>query len=219
MKQYVVIGLGRFGTSIAKTLYDSGESVLVIDKDEDVIQDAINNDIMENGISVDATDINELKNLGLDNFDVAFVCMGTSIQDSILVTLNLKEIGIAKVIAKAVTEAHGKVLSKIGANEVVFPETYMGKRVAMKEIEPNIVEHIKFSDTHILVEIRAPQRFVGRSLAQLDLRKMYKMNIIAIKRENGIMEITPMGDTEIRRGDTLIVITDPKTARELEELN
>ena len=218
MKQFVVIGLGRFGTSIAKTLYENGESVLVIDKNEDIIQDAINNDIMENGISTDATDINELKNLGIDNFDVAFVCMGASIQDSILVTLNLKEIGVPKVIAKAVTEAHGKVLSKIGANEVVFPETYMGKRVALKEIDPNIVEHFKFSDNHILVEIRAPIIFIGKTLAQLDLRKMYKLNIIAIKRENGIMEITPMGDTEVRKGDTMIVITDPKTAKELETI-
>lgn len=218
MKQYVVIGLGRFGTSVAKTLYESGESVLVIDRDDDKIQDGINNDIMENGISVDATDVNELKNLGIDNFDVAFVCMGTSIQDSILVTLNLKEIGVPKVIAKAVTEAHGKVLSKIGANEVVFPETYMGKRVALKEIEPNIIEHIKFSDNSILVEIRTPAKFVGKTLGQLDLRKMFKLNIIAIKRENGIMEITPMGDTEIRKGDMLIVITDPKTAKELEEI-
>lgn len=218
MKQFVVIGLGRFGTSIAKTLYENGESVLVIDKNEDIIQDAVNNDIMENGISTDATDINELKNLGIDNFDVAFVCMGASIQDSILVTLNLKEIGVPKIIAKAVTEAHGKVLSKIGANEVVFPETYMGKRIALKEIDPNIVEHFKFSDNHILVEIRAPVNFIGKTLAQLDLRKMYKLNIIAIKRENGIMEITPMGDTEVRKGDTLIVITDAKTAKELEAI-
>ena len=219
MKQYVVVGLGRFGLSIAKTLYENGENVLVIDNDEDIIQEAVNSSIIENAITADATDPVVLKNLGINNFDVSFVCIGSNIQDSILVTLTLKELGIPRVLAKAMTEAHGRVLSKIGADEVIYPEVYMGNRIAMKEIEPNIVEHMKFTDNYILVEIKAPVSFFGKTLEKLALRKNYKVNIIAIKKENGEMEITPMGDTVIEKGDTMIVITDTKTSKELEELN
>ncbi len=219
MKQYLVVGLGRFGNSVAKTLYENEESVLAIDKSENIIQEAINNNIIGNAITVDATDITTLKNLGVNNFDVAFVCIGSNIQDSILITLTLKELGIPKVIAKALTETHGKVLSKVGADEVIYPEVYMGKRVAMKEIEPNMVEHIKFSEQYLLVEIKAPKKFYNKTLEVLALRKSYKANIIAIKRENGNMVITPMGETKILSGDTLIVITDTKTAKELEEIN
>ncbi len=219
MKQYLVVGLGRFGLSIAKTLYENGENVLVMDSEEDLVQEAINNNIIENGVTADATDPVVLRNLGINNFDVAFVCIGTSIEDSTLVTLTLKELGIPKVIAKAMTEPHGRVLSKVGANEVIYPEVYMGKRVALKEIEPNIVEHMKFTDNYILVEIKAPSKFVNKTLLELELRKNYKANIIAIKRENGEMEITPMGDSVIKKGDTLIVITDTKTSKELEALN
>ena len=219
MKQYVVVGLGRFGLSIAKTLYENGENVLVIDNDEDIIQEAVNSSIIENAITADATDPVVLKNLGINNFDVAFVCIGSNIQDSILVTLTLKELGIPRVLAKAMTEAHGRVLSKIGADEVIYPEVYMGNRIAMKEIEPNIVEHMKFTDNYILVEIKAPISFFGKNIEKLALRKNYKVNIIAIKKENGEMEITPMGDTVIEKGDTMIVITDTKTSKELEELN
>src|SRR5574344_1883255 len=98
MKQYLVVGLGRFGSSIAKTLYENGEQVLAIDNDEDMVQEAVNIGILENGITTDATDGASLKNLGINNFDVAFVCIGTNIQDSIMVTLTLKELGIPKVI-------------------------------------------------------------------------------------------------------------------------
>lgn len=219
MRQYLVVGLGRFGLSIAKTLYENGESVLVMDSEEELVQEAINNNIIENGVTADATDPVVLKNLGINNFDVAFVCIGTSIEDSTLVTLTLKELGIPKVIAKAMTEPHGRVLAKVGADEVIYPEVYMGKRVALKEIEPNIVEHMKFTDNYILVEIKAPAKFANKTLLELELRKNYKANIIAIKRENGEMEITPMGDSVIKKGDTLIVITDTQTSKKLEALN
>jgi trk system potassium uptake protein len=218
MKQYLVVGLGRFGSSIAKTLYESGEQVLAMDNDEEIVQESVNIGIIENGITADATDAVVLKNLGINNFDVAFVCIGTNIQDSIMVTLTLKELGIPKIIAKATTEVHGKLLSKIGADEVIYPEIYMGARVAMKEIEPNIVEHMKFGDNYILAEINAPEKFLNKTLEKLAIRKNYKANIIAIKKESGEMQITPMGDTIMSKGDTMIVITDTQTAKKLKEL-
>ena len=218
MKQYLVVGLGRFGSSIAKTLYENGEQVLAMDNDEEIVQETVNAGIIENGITADASDPVVLKNLGINNFDVAFVCIGTNIQDSIMVTLTLKELGIPKVIAKATTEVHGKLLSKIGADEVIYPEIYMGARVAMKEIEPNIVEHMKFGNDYILAEIAAPEKFINQTLEKLAIRKNYKANIIAIKKKSGEMEITPMGDTVMNNGDTMIVITDTKTAKKLKEL-
>lgn len=218
MKQYLIVGLGRFGSSVAQTLYENGENVLGIDVDEDIMQEAINNDLLENGVSVDATDEMTLKNLGVNNFDVAFVCIGTNIQNSILITLTLKELGIPKIIAKAINIAHGKVLSKIGADEVVYPEIYMGKRMALREIEPNILEHVKFSEDHLLVEIKAPSKFENKTLANLKIRNKYNVNIISIKKPGGEMLMTPGGDSMIEKGDTLILMTDAKTAKELEEL-
>ena len=218
MKQYLVVGLGRFGKSVARTLYDHGENVLAIDTDEDIIQETINNNIVDNAIIVDATDINALKNLGINNFDVAFVCIGTNIEASILITLSLKEIGISKVIAKALTEEHGKVLSRVGADEVVFPEKYMGQRVALFEIEPNVIEHMKLSDDHLIVELKAPAKFVNKTLISLNLRKTWNVNIIAI-RNGSDMEIVPDGNTVIDKDDVLVIITDIKTAEKLNKLS
>ncbi|TDT71789.1 trk system potassium uptake protein TrkA [Hypnocyclicus thermotrophus] len=218
MKQYLVVGLGRFGSSIAETLYKADESVLALDIDEEIIQEAINNDIVDNAVEIDATDEKSLQDLGINNFDVAFVCVGTNIQASILITLTLKEMGIKRVICKAVTKAHGKVLKKIGADEVVFPEIYMGKRVALAEMETNIIEHMKFSEEFLIIEIKAPASFVNRSLIELDLRKDYNANIIAIRRERGDAVLSPNATTKIFEGDTLIVATDGRTAKKLEEL-
>lgn len=218
MKQFLVVGLGRFGRSIAATFYKNNESVLAIDNNEDLVQEIINDSLVENAVTVDATDATALRNLGIHNFDVAYVCIGTNVQDSILITLTLKELGIPKVIAKAKTEAHGKVLYKIGAEEVVFPEVYMGQRVALREIEPNMIEHIKFTEDYMLVEIKAPNKFLGKSLKVLELRKKYSVNVISIKKEDGKMQIYLDADTVIEKGDTLIAMTDSKTAKELESL-
>ncbi len=219
MRQFLVVGLGRFGRSIAETLYKHNETLLAMDKDEDLVQDAINNNILDNAIVVDATDSSTLKNLGIHNFDVAFVCIGTDIQASILIALTLKEIGVRKVIAKALTESHGKVLQKIGVDEIVYPETYMGKRMAMREIEPNMIEHIKFSDDHILLELKTPRSFVGKSLLELDLRKKFQINVIGVKNKDGNVLISPGPETKIDEGDTLVVITDNSTAKKLRELD
>jgi trk system potassium uptake protein len=117
MKQYLVIGLGRFGTSVAQTLYESNEEVLALDIDEELVQEAINSNIVDNAVVMDATDVKSLKELGVSNYDIAFVCTG-DIEPSIMITLNLKELGIEKIIAKAVSKSHGKVLAKIGATKV-----------------------------------------------------------------------------------------------------
>lgn len=218
MKQFLVIGLGRFGTSIAQTLYNAGESVLAIDAKEEIVQEAINNDIVDNVVEADATDEKTLRDLGINNFDVAFVCMGSNIQASILITLMLKELGVKRVIAKAISAAHGKVLHKIGADEIVYPESFMGMRVAHAELTPTVIEHLKFSDNFLIVEIHAPESFFNKRLIDIELRKKYRANIIAIKKANGHEDVSPSADSIIEEGDKLIVVTDSRTATELERL-
>lgn len=217
MKQYVVVGMGRFGSSVAETLYKANEEVLAIDESEDIIQEAINNGVVENAVIADATDDKELNKMGIEGFDVAFVCIG-SIEASIMATLNLKELGVKKIIVKAISRRHGKVLEKIGANQVVYPEEYMGKRAALAAMDPNMVEHFRFSRDYLLAEIKSPELFWNKSLIELDIRKKYNVNIVGIKKENRnfIPNLSP--DTVIEQGDILMVITDARTATELKNL-
>ena len=176
MKQYLVIGLGRFGTSVAKTLYEAGENILGIDVSEELVQDRINNNILKNAIIGDASDGKILKDIGAENFDVAFVCIG-DIEASVMIALNLKELGIKSIIAKAINKKHGKVLTKIGATEIVYPEEHMGKRIAELTMNTDIIEHLKFTDNFVLVEVKAPSIFWNNSLIKLDVRNKYNINI------------------------------------------
>lgn len=217
MKQYLVIGLGRFGTSVAQTLYESNEEVLAIDIDEERVQDCINENIVDNAIRVDSTDLKSLKELGVGNYDIAFVCVG-DIEPSILITLNLKELGVKKIIAKAVSKSHGKVLAKIGANKVIYPEEYMGRRVAQLAMEPNLVEHLRFSADFLLLEVKAPSIFWDKSIIELDIRKNYNSNVVGIKKEDQSFNPNPLPTTVIEKGDVLLVITDSKTADFFENL-
>lgn len=181
MKQYLVIGLGRFGTSVAKTLYEAGENILGIDVSEELVQDRINNNILKNAIIGDASDGKILKDIGAENFDVAFVCIG-DIEASVMIALNLKELGIKSIIAKAINKKHGKVLTKIGATEIVYPEEHMGKRIAELTMNTDIIEHLKFTDNFVLVEVKAPSIFWNNSLIKLDVRNKYNINIVGIKK-------------------------------------
>jgi trk system potassium uptake protein TrkA len=218
MKSFLVIGLGRFGLSVAHTLYKADSEVLAIDTSEELVQEAINNNYIDNALVLDATDENALKEIGAANFEIAFVGIGSNIQASIMATLNLKEIGVKKIIAKAINKSHGKVLKKIGADEVVYPEEYMGNRIAMLALEPNMMEHMRFSKNFLLVEFKAPESFYGKNLMELGVRDSYNINIVGIKKADGELNSSPRATSVIERGDTLLVITDAKTARELEAL-
>lgn len=210
MKQYLVVGLGRFGESISKTLYDAGTNVLGIDVNEEQVQDKIDRSILRNAIIGDASDEKILKDIGAENFDVAFVCTA-SVEASVMITLNLKEFGVKKIIAKAVNKKHGKILTKVGATEIVYPEEHMGKRIAELTMNTNIMEYLKFSDDFILVEIKAPSIFWNNNLKKLDIRNRYNLNVVGIKKESGEFLPNPTASVTIKEGDTLVVITDKKT--------
>ena len=217
MKQYLVIGLGRFGTSVAKTLYEAGENILGIDVSEELVQDRINNNILKNAIIGDASDGKILKDIGAENFDIAFICIG-DIEASVMIALNLKELGIKSIIAKAINKKHGKVLTKIGATEIVYPEEHMGKRIAELTMNTDIKERLKFSDNFVLVEVKAPSIFWNNSLIKLDVRNKYNINIVGIKKAQEEFIPNPTANVIIEEGDILVIITDKKSVEAFNKL-
>ncbi|MDF2726000.1 MAG: potassium transporter Trk [Paenibacillus sp.] len=202
-KQFAVIGMGRFGSSVAKTLIGLGFEVLAIDSSEQRAQELSN--IVTHVVQADSTDEEALRALGLRNFDVVVVAIGQDIQSSILTTIILKEIGVPKVVVKAQNELHGKVLQKIGADKVVYPERDMGQRVAHHLISSNIIDYIELSDDHSIAEIRASRAMIGKSLGQLDIRAKYGCNVMGIKSGTA-MNIAPRADDLIKEDDVLIVV-------------
>lgn len=202
-KQFAVIGMGRFGSSIAASLTKMGFEVLAIDASEQRIQEAIN--LATHAVSADSTDEEALRSLGIRNFDVVVVAIGEDIQASILTTLILKDLGVKMIVVKAQNELHGKVLTKIGADKIVFPERDMGQRVAHHLISPNILEYIEISEDHSIIDLKAPEAMVGKSLKQLDIRAKFKCNVMAIKT-NGQMNIAPYADDLIRPDDILVIV-------------
>jgi TrkA-N domain./TrkA-C domain. len=202
-KQFVVIGLGRFGSSVAMTLYSLGCDVLAIDSSEERVQKI--SDSVTRAVQADATDEKVLRSLGVRNFDVAIIGTGTDIQTSLMVTLMVKELGVKTVIAKAQNELHAKVLLKIGADRVIFPEKEAGIKLAHSLASSNILDFIELSPEYNIVEIIALRDWIGKTLDELKLRQRFGLNIIAIKRENNI-KITPSADDIIMEGDNLVVI-------------
>ena len=207
MAGYLVIGLGTFGRSVAQTLYENGKMVLAIDQQEERVQKVIDDEIASDAITLDVTDENSIKKVVNDDFDTAFVCIGKNTQSSVFVTVILKEIGIKTIICKAKNELQGKILKKIGATSVVYPEETMAKETALGVIRPDITEHFKFSEKYRMFEIKAPKDFVGKNLIELNLRNKYEMNIIGIKSKEEL-NIMPLPNTAISESDILLVIAN-----------
>jgi trk system potassium uptake protein len=203
MKQYAVIGLGRFGTSVAKTLYKAGYEVMAIDTNEDRVQEMM--DEVTHAVQADAIEEDTLKELGIRNFDVAIVAIGHDIQSSILTTVMLKEVGVKYVVAKAQNELHGKVLSKVGADKVVYPERDMGIRVANNLVSSKLLDHIEISPEYSILEIAAPERLVGKTLIQTNLRAKFGVTVMAIKRGKEMI-VSPKASELIQTDDILLAI-------------
>lgn len=202
-KSYAVIGLGRFGGSICRTLTDEGMEVLAIDSNEERVNEYAM--IASHAVVGDTTDENVLKSLGIRNFDHVIVAIGDDIQSSILTTLILKELGVARITVKAQNDYHEKVLRKIGADHVVHPERDMGKRIATNMTSSNVVDYLQLSDEHSIVEIVANKKLSGHTIIDLDIRKKYGLNIVAIKRGEEII-VSPQASESIYLNDVLIVI-------------
>lgn len=214
MKQFAIIGLGRFGSSIAKTLYQMGHDVLAIDTDPEEVQEI--SDYVTHAVQADATDEVTLNTLGIRNFDVAVVTIGTDIQSSIMITLLCKEMGVKYVLAKAQNELHAKVLYRIGADKVVFPERDMGARVAHNLVSSNILDYIELAPDYSLVEIAPNPDWEGETLRELNIRAKYGVNVIAIKADNGQVNVAPQADDIIQKDDILVVIGNNGDIKRLE---
>jgi trk system potassium uptake protein len=202
-KQFVIIGLGRFGSSIARTLSELGNDVLAIDKDEDIVQEI--SEEVTHAVQLDATDENALRSLGIRNFDVAVVTIGDNIQSSIMATLLVKELGVKYIIAKAQSDLHSKVLYKIGADRVVLPEKEMGVRIAHNLVSTNILDYIELSPDYSVIEIKASENWSGKTLSDLGLRSKYGINIMAIKRGDDV-NISPLAEDIIETDDVIVAI-------------
>lgn len=211
MKNFLVIGLGEFGKSVAKTLFKNKSTVLAIDSSPDLIQQALNEGFIDEAVILDATDELALKNVVKDDFDTAFVSVGDNIQASILITLHLKELGLKNIICKAVNHTQGRVLEKIGATQVVFPEESMGEKIAFSVLRPTIVEYFKFSEDYFIYEVKIPNSYVDKSLSELNLRHKYEINILAIKHSDGKMNITPDPNMKLGKDDLLVVLAREST--------
>lgn len=213
MKQFAVIGLGRFGMSVAETLARMGYDVLAIDIDPEKVNSV--KDIVTHAVQVDALDEQALRSLGIRNFDVVVVAIGEDVQANILVTVMLKEMGVKTVVAKARTELHGRVLAKVGADKVVFPERDMGVRVARALVAANIVDQIELSPDYSIMELIAPQEFVGKSIGEAAIRVKYGVTVLAIRRGDEII-ISPGAHHRVEEGDILVVVGRNDRLRRLE---
>lgn len=205
MESFLIIGMGRFGQSLATELSALGHDVLVIDKSEERI--AAVADHVTHAVIGDAKDENVISSLGARNFDVAVVAIAESIEDSVLITIMLKELGVKKVIAKAQSMLHMKVLQRVGADGTVFPERDMGKRLAQSLSAKNIIDFIELSDEYSIVETETPRTWLGKSLAELNVRRAYGINVIAVRDKLGRdLVVSPPATYAINDGDVLVVI-------------
>jgi len=215
MERFAVIGLGRFGMMLAKLLAQDGADVIAVDSDKECV-DAIR-DHVSLAVCLDATDAEALKSQGIDKVDVAVVGVGESFEDSVLVTVTLKELEVPTVISRATNRVRAEILSRIGADDVVNPEKESAQRWKNRLMAPSIMERIELAEGASLVQLESPESFHDKTLAELHLRKNFRVNVVAIRRtveevENDetvtrqFLISVPAGDTAIKQGDILILI-------------
>jgi len=225
MKQFAVIGAGLFGSSVARTLSEEGCDVLLIDSNEERVRDM--DEVVSQAVQLDATDEKALKSVGIADVDAVVVSVGKDMEASILITMLLKEMGIKLVVAKAISEAHYKILARLGADRIVFPEREMGIKVANSLLHPSIFDYIEVAPGYSISETEPPPEIIDKSIEQARVRSKYGVEIIAIKRKRPVLDssgnskledevrIVPKSDEIIHEGDTIIVIGSEQNLEKL----
>lgn len=203
MNQFVIIGLGRFGSSLGKELIKLGYEVLGVDRDEEKVQELSN--ILTHAVVADATEEEVLRSIGARNFDCGVVAIGDDIQASILATILLKDLGVKKVVAKAVSDLHGRVLERVGVDRIIYPERDMGVRVAHQLVSPNLLDYIELSKQYTIAELAVPQCLAGKSLDDVNPRGRFGCSIVAINKPQGII-IAPVAKDVLSTDDVMVVI-------------
>lgn len=216
MKSFLVIGLGRFGFSLAVELCMKGNEVLALDLRDDRVQAA--SELVTHAVAGDARDPEVLRALGARNFDCAVVAASADVGDSTLITLNLKEMGVPRVVSKANSAVHRKVLEKIGADQVVFPEQEMALRLARNLSNVDILNFIELSKDYSVVERRCPAQWQGKSIKELNIRAQYHLNVVAVRNEKGEMTVSPGGEYVLQEGDCLVVLGGNSNIERMEKL-
>jgi len=216
MKQFGIIGLGKFGYYLAIGLYERGHEVLAIDKDQNIIQEI--KERVNQAVIADATDRKAIQALGIKQVDAAIVCIGSPLSDSILVTLNLKDIGVKQIFAKAMSEAHGRILYKVGATEVFFPEKDMALSLVEKLHNPNMLDYLPIIGGYGIVELAPPRAFIGKALRELDLINQYGVQVVAIKEMvPDRLNLIPTGQFVLKDSDILILLGPTEAIDRLRE--
>ncbi|ACK67989.1 TrkA-N domain protein [Rippkaea orientalis PCC 8801] len=213
-RQYAVIGLGRFGRAVCETLHKLGYEVLGTDIDESLVAQVLTDNIVSSAIQLDSTKPNALKEAGIFEFDTAIIAIGNYIEESIITTLNAKEGGVKWVVAKASSEIHGKLLQRVGADLVVFPEYDAGCELAYTLTKPAILEKFDLDPDHSIVEIIVPQEFHGKTIEELNLRNRYKVSVLAIGKEDKF-KINPNPQEKLDKNLVMVVIGSNKDIQRL----
>lgn len=212
MKEIAVIGLGKFGSSVAEAYANAGGMVLAIDSDAEKIQEISN--IVTYAVKADVTEADVVRTLGLSNMDVAVVAIADNLEASIMATILSKEEGVPYVIAKAQNEIHAKVLKKVGADKIIFPEKEMGIRVARGLKMDHLADIVDLSDGYSIIEVNPPKSWLGKNLMQLDVRKKYGVNIVGI-RSGGRVEMNVSPGIPLKEDMLLIVICESEKIDEV----
>jgi trk system potassium uptake protein len=214
-KEFVVIGLGGFGRSVVHYLSEKGYSVLALDKDPNQVQ--LISEFCTQAVVVDATREESLQSLDIVSFDTVVVAIDSDFESNLITTTALKALGVQRVICKALTQRQKDILLNIGADRVIMPEADAGRRLGLELAIPNLLEQISFGDSHDLLELRAPDRMVGKTLRQLRLRNIYGANVVALRHEN-LVKVSPDADQAIEENDILVLIGPAERIQKLTDL-
>ena len=209
-KQFAVIGMGRFGRAVCTTLHELGCEVLASDIEEKRVCQALADQIASHAVQLDSTEPTALKEAGIFEFDTVIVAIGNYLQESIITTLNVKEAGVAHVVAKASSEIHGKLLERVGADHVVYPEHEAGCALARSLTKPAILDQFDLDPENSIVELITPDEFDGKTIAELELRIRYGINILAVG-DNQKFEINPKPSKRLYKGAVMVVIGSSKS--------
>ena len=215
MKSYAVIGLGRFGSALARQLCKLGAEVLALDVKGDYVQQIAND--VTHAVVGDAQDKEVLRSLGVRNLDCAVIAIGDNLAASVLITMNLKELGVPYIVCKAHDETHRKVLEKLGVDRVVIPEHEYAQRLARTLNSHNVLDYIELSEDFGILDVPAPKSWIGKSLRELNVRAKLGVTIIAVEN-GGKTNVSPTADYAVGEGDTLVMLGDNVALEKVQRL-
>lgn len=215
MKSYIVIGLGRFGSEVARRLCQLGCEVLAVDTNSELVQ-AISNDVTH-AVVADGRDKGVLRALGAGDFDCGIIAIGDSLADSVLATVNLKELGLPRVVCKAHDETHRQVLKKLGADQIVIPEQEQAYRLARSLSSQNVLDYIELSEDYGIIDLPAPESWIGKNLRELNVRAKLGVNILAVKKNDKI-QVSPAAEYAVSKGDVLVILGDTAALKAVQKL-